>query len=184
MIRAALAFTLLVLLGSAILAQQVPRRGELDIRYQLVLEERGPYLLIDLHNRGARMLDIELPAGLPLLGQREPCQPVVLARPIRGRMSSGQKVRVKVEALSLSLSPHHPGPYELPPAPPQEDRFVRIARAVHTIWELSQAKQLKGTALKLSRLAAYALGEEVPLEQVRSMATPAEWNQLQQILSR
>lgn len=99
-------------------------------------------------------------------------------------MSAGQKLRVKVEALSLSLAPHHPGPYELPPAPQREDRFVRIARAVNTIWDMSEAKRLTGTPLKLSRLATYALGEEMSLDQVRPMASQAEWEQLQLILSR
>lgn len=173
---------LLVTLAGAASAQQVVRRGELETSYQLILEDGQPYLLIHLANLGRRSLEVDFPAGLPLVGKAEPCLPVVLGRPVRGQLSPGQRVRVKVEALSLSLYPHHPGPYELPPAPAYEDESVLIFRTVSRIWDLSGEGRLQGTALKMSRLATYALSGHVPPEEVRAMATEAEWAELQRLL--
>jgi hypothetical protein len=175
----------LLLLGLPVTAEQVLTRGEVTRSYQLVLEGGTPYIVVGLVNHGKRNVLIEIPAGVPLLGEREPCLPVLVGRPVNQHLAPGARASVKVEALSLSLYPHHPGPYRLPPAPAYEDEYVRAGLAVNRIWQRASARDLQSNPVKLSQLAAYLIGEQVPNAEaeVRSRATETEWKELQDFIA-
>lgn len=183
--RLLLFFLCLVILAPPVSAEQVLRRGEVTRSYRLVLEGGIPYVVVGLVNHGKRTVLIEIPAGVPLLGEREPCLPVLLGRPVNQRLAPGTQASVKVEALSLSLYPHHPGSYQLPPPPAYEDEYVRAGLAVNRIWQRSSAGKLRSNPVKLSQLAAYLLGEQVPNAEaeVRRRATDSEWKELQDFLA-
>lgn len=176
----------LFLLALPASAEQVLTRGEVTRSYQLVLEGGSPYIVVGLVNHGKRNVLIEIPAGVPLLGEREPCLPVLLGRPVNQRLAPGARASVKVEALSLSFHPHHPGPYRMPLTPAYEDEYVRAGLAVNRIWQRASARDLQGDPSKLSQLAAYLLGGQVPdaEAEVRRRATETEWKELQDFIAR
>ena len=176
----------LFLLALPVTAEQVLTRGEVTRSYRLVLEGGTPYIVVGLVNHGKRSVLIEIPAGVPLLGEREPCLPVLVGRPVNQRLAPGARASVKVEALSLSLYPHHPGPYRMPRTPAYEDEYVRAGLAVNRIWQRASARDLQSNPVKLSQLAAYLLGEQVPNAEaeVRRRATETEWKELQGFLAR
>jgi hypothetical protein len=130
-----------------------------------------------------RTVPVEIPAGVPLLGQREPCLPVILGRAVKVQLPPGGRTEVRVEALSLSLYPHTPGTYEIAePAPGEDDEYVKAARAVHQVWTRTAAGQLRSQPLKLAQLAVFANSGHVSAQDIRSMASDSEWQELQGLL--
>lgn len=173
---------LLVCLVSPLWAQEVVKRGEVLRSYEVVLEGQQPYLVCSFTNRGSRTLELGVPAGVLFVGQREPCLPVLSGRAVSLRLGPGQSRSVRIQALSLSAFPHTPGPYSMAPAPTYEDEYVRAGAAVNRVWKKNASGSLRADPLRLAQLAVFLLGEQMPAEQVRSLASPDEWAQLQTVL--
>ncbi|MCA9781543.1 MAG: hypothetical protein KC800_32720, partial [Candidatus Eremiobacteraeota bacterium] len=71
---------IVLLLTLPTFAQQVVQRGELTTRWEVRNKQDLPYLAVSFSNHSSRALSLQLPAGMHLIGDREPCLPVLLGK--------------------------------------------------------------------------------------------------------
>lgn len=143
---------LVCLLAAAPAWGQVIPRGQLRASYQLVLENSQAYLVGTFQNLGKSPLVLEIPAGVRFLGQREPCNPTVIARDMTCNLAPGANQTIKVEALYLSFYPHTAGPYHMD-RPDEES--ARLGRRVYLIWKRHKKSPFRNSPIRLIQAAVY-----------------------------
>lgn len=166
---------IVLLLTLPTFAQQVVQRGELTTRWEVRNKQDLPYLAVSFSNHSSRALSLQLPAGMHLIGDREPCLPVLLGKNLSVDIPPGKTIEVVAPAIRMSLYPHPPGTYHIAPRPMYDDEIVKAARTVYRI----QQSQVRSDPLRLSQLAALYIIGYTPSEEIRKLATQAEWTELQ-----
>lgn len=167
---------LIVLLALAA-AAQVIGRNQLEVRFQLQLEQGRPFLVSEFANRTDRALPFSIPAGVLFFGEREPCNPVLLGRDIDLNIPPQSRQTVRVEALSLNPFPHTAGSYEMP-EPNPDSRLM--CQAVQAVWGRHRSSQLRGNPLRISQLLVYLMND-VEEQSLRSLFNPSELDEARQI---
>lgn len=157
---------------------QVLQEGDLSATFDLRLSGGQPIMAATFFNMSARPISLLLPAGVTLVGQREPCQPVALGRDLEISLPAGGYTEVSVEALSLSFAPHAEGPYNL--AYP-DDLNRALCVVVQRVWRRYHSGGLAGSPLRLAQLVAY-IATGASLEQVHPTFTEAEIHEAARVL--
>jgi|GEM_PF-586254 len=169
----------LAILLTGLVPAQVVRRGQLVSSYALLIENSQVYLTGTFVNRGTTPIEIDIPAGVRMIGKREPCLPALLGRSMTCRLPGGSSKTLKVEALSLSLYPHTAGPYEMDRPDPEG---VSLGRNIQQIWARNRRSPLRNSPLRLCQAAAYRDSGQSPAE-LAKLFRPDELRELGEVLN-
>ena len=152
-------------------------RDQLQAGFRLEVEGGQPYIVVSFANRSSTPIPFFIPAGALLIGEAEPCLPVVFGRDVRVSIPPKGTQRVRLEGLSLSPYPHSPGSYHF--AQP-DDESRRTCKWVQAVLRRQRTSASGVPTLRLCQAVVF-LSQNVESEQLARLFSAEELREAREI---